>query len=159
MANSLQERSVKDVMSRDVASIHFQDTVHQALALMVENRLSALPVVDGRGRCLGIISVTDVVALAREVDDDLNDLERLSEVSSQWLVGELTQRGMDHTKVEELMSRGVKSVGPSATVAEAARVMLSHHVHRLPVIDEQQRLLGIVSTMDILAAMIDGETV
>ncbi len=157
MEKSLQARKVEEVMSRDVASVHFQETVHQALILMVENRLSALPVVDGRDRCLGIVSVTDVVALAREVDDDLSNLERVSDVSSRWLVGELTQHGMDHRKVEELMSRGVQSVGPGATVADAARVMLGHHVHRLPVIDEQQRLLGIVSTMDILAAMIDDE--
>ncbi len=72
------------------------------------------------------------------------------------MVGQLASHGMDRRKVEELMSNTVAAVGPETSLTETAQTMLRHRVHRLPVLDEQQRVLGIISTMDILSAFVDG---
>jgi CBS domain-containing protein len=58
--------------------------------------------------------------------------------------------------VHELMTEVVETVSPDATLAAAARAMLHHQVHRLPVVNERQRLVGIISTTDILGAFVDG---
>ena len=55
---------LKDVISHDVVSINPQDTLREALSTMVENHVSALPVVDSRGHCVGIISVTDLLGMS-----------------------------------------------------------------------------------------------
>ena len=155
MKNPYQRR-VKDVMSKHVVTVDFGDTVQEALSLMVENRVSGLPVVNGRKRCVGILSATDLVDLAHDVDDELSQLDQSSDVSSQWMLGQLASNGMDRRKVEELMSNAVAAVGPETSLSETAQTMLRHRVHRLPVLDEQKRVLGIVSTMDILSAFVDG---
>ncbi len=155
MKNPYQRR-VKDVMSKHVVTVDFGDSVQEALSLMVENRVSGLPVVNGRQRCVGVLSATDLVDLAHDVDDELSQWDRTSDMSSQWMVGQLASHGMDRRKVEELMSNMVASVGPETSLSETAQTMLRDRVHRLPVLDEQQRVLGIISTMDILSAFVDG---
>jgi CBS domain-containing protein len=53
------------------------------------------------------------------------------------------------------MTSPVASIGPEATLVDAARAMLRHRVHHLPVVDDEQRLVGIVSTMDLLSGFVD----
>ena len=122
---------------------------------MVENRVSALPVADGRSRCVGILSTSDLIDLTLNVDDELGDVGRTDVVSREWLVDKLTE-GLGHQKVEELMTESPASVAPDSMLVEAINLMLRYRVHRLPVVDVQGRLQGIVSTMDILAAVADG---
>lgn len=153
MAKTLYERGVKQLMSKDVVSIHYHETIHEALRLMVENRLSALPVIDGHERCVGMLSTTDLVDLTLEVDDELADLGREA-VSSRWLADRLTE-ALGHQKVEEVMTENVTTIGPEAGLQEATAAMLEYHIHRLPVVADDGKLLGILSTMDILKAVAD----
>ena len=70
---------VQDVMSRDVVSVGLNDTLHAALELIVENRVSALPVVNGRGQCVGMLSTSDLIDLTHELDDELQNIGRPSD--------------------------------------------------------------------------------
>lgn len=63
-------RQLKDVVSRDVVYVNAQDTLREALDVMVENRVSAMPVVDARGHCVGVISVTDLLGMTKELADE-----------------------------------------------------------------------------------------
>lgn len=148
----VQSRRVKDIMSKEVVYVDVADTVHEALNLMVENRVAALPVLDGKGHCVGMLSTSDLVEIAREVNEDLLHLDEISSLSGGWLIEKLGQ-GLGESTIEELMTAGVETISSEATVSHAAREILRHHVHRLPVVDHDGRLLGIVSTMDILAVL------
>ena len=150
MSDTIFNRRVKDVMSRDVVSVHSGDSIHEALNLMVENRVSALPVVDGRNHCIGIISTTDLVDLTRDVDDDVNQMEELDPSSRRWLIDKLVNT-MGTEKLDSYMTENVATVSSETLLARAAREMLRNRVHHLPVVDSQERLIGIISTMDILA--------
>lgn len=154
MSNNIYQRRIKEVMSRDVVSVHRHDTVHETLALMGDNRVSALPVTDRRGRCVGMVSTSDMVDLTRELDDELSDLNQSTPVSREWTLTKLGN-GVGNQKVETLMSQTVASVGPEMSLVHASREMLRQRVHRLPVVDDSQLLLGIISTMDILSAFSD----
>jgi len=155
VSKDVYSRRVKAVMSKDVVTVHHMDSVHEALVLMSENRVSALPAVDGHGRCTGIISTTDLVDLTRELDEDLEELERADVVMGQWLFEKLKD-DIGHQSVNEAMSRDVATIGPEALLVEAAHEMRRHRVHHLPVVDENKKLLGIVSTMDLLDALVEG---
>ena len=66
--------TLKDVVSTIVVTINPQDTLREAVDTMVENRVSALPVVDARGHCVGVISVTDLLGVTKDLSDELNAL-------------------------------------------------------------------------------------
>lgn len=151
----VKARRVKDVMSNDVVYVDIADTVQEALSLMVENRVAALPVVNGKGHCVGLLSTSDLVDIARDVNADLLHLDELTSLSGRWLVDKLGQEFGD-ARLGDLMSVDVETIGPETPVSEAAREMLRHQVHRLPVVDQQGKLLGIISTMDILAVLAEG---
>ena len=65
MTRSIYDRKVSDIMTRDVVTIEAGGTVHEALALMGENRVSAIPVIDRKGRCVGILSATDLASFGK----------------------------------------------------------------------------------------------
>jgi len=145
---------VKDVLSRDVVAIGATDTVREALTLMVENRVSALPVVTTKGKCVGILSATDLLALTRDLNEELAEMQG-GELNHQWLLDQLAEHDFGRRRVEELMTEVVETVAPEATIAQAGRLMLRQRVHRLPVVDAAGHLLGIVSTTDLLTAFVD----
>lgn len=149
MATDSHQRRVKEVMAKDVVYVDPKDTVEEALTLLIENRVSALPVVDGHRHCVGVLSATDLLGLARELGEEVSDLTRVSEASRTWLLEKLEQHGMAKQLVQEVMTVDVVSTNPEATLAEAAREMVRNRVHRLAVLDDK-RLVGILSTMDIL---------
>ena len=140
-------------MATEVVYVGPRDTVREALELMLQNHVSAVPVVDGRGRCIGVLSTTDIANLTQELDEDLMALNRTRGFAHQMMLERLAQSDMATESVQAVMTEGVIRVGPSATVAQAAAEMVRHHVHRVIVTDEGQRLLGIVSAMDVLRAL------
>ena len=151
-STSVESRRVRDIMSKDVVQVDLADSVQEALNLMVENRVAALPVVDSKGRCVGMLSTSDLVDTTRELNQDLLHLEEITSLSGGWLIDKLSQE-FGEKSLQDLMSGDVETISPEATVDMAAREMLRHQVHRLPVVDQQQRLVGIVSTMDLLAVL------
>jgi CBS-domain-containing membrane protein len=155
MGTSIYNRRVKDIMSRDVVTISAGDTVHEALQLMGENRVSALPVINAHDNCVGILSTSDLVDMTRDVDDDLYQLDMVDPTSRRFLLDKLAH-SMGSETVQSFMSETVATVDVETTIGKAAREMLRNRVHHLPVVDTRDRLIGIVSTMDILAEFADG---
>ena len=152
--NGIYDKRTKDVMSRDVVTIDARDTVHEALQLMAENRVSALPVTDRQGRCIGILSTTDLVDVTRDVDAGLSELEKTDEPLWGACLDKLGDH-IGHQTVLDLMSESVVSVGPDVHMFEAASRMLRERIHRLPVVGDDERLLGIVSMTDVLTAFVE----
>jgi CBS domain-containing protein len=140
-------------MTTDIVSIRPADTVYEALELMLENHISALPVINGRGRCVGIISATDVLNLTQDVENELLGLRETENLTHHRAVERLANSEMAAESVQAAMTRDVFRVRPEATIAKAAALMVRHHVHRLLVVDDEGRLLGIVSTMDVMRAL------
>ncbi|MEZ6088554.1 MAG: CBS domain-containing protein [Pirellulaceae bacterium] len=152
--NDIYARRVKDIMSREVVTINVGDTIHEALSLMGENRVSALPVVDSKNHCVGILSTSDLVDMTRDVDDDIYNMDLLDPSSQRFMLDKLAH-SMGSETVQSFMSEAVTTVDVDTPIGKAAREMLRNQVHHLPVVDADERLLGIISTMDILAEFAD----
>ena len=156
MQSDPYRRRVKEVMVRDVVSVDPQDTLKEALELMVENRISALPAVDSQGRCVGVLSVTDLVGLEHELSEEAIELGRTDERLQRGLIEKLSKEGLDTRAVHTAMTDTPVSVQPETLLSGAAQEMLRHRVHRLVVLDQRRRLIGIISTMDVLGAFVEG---
>ena len=154
MRTNVYEKRVKEVMSRDLVTVDAHESVHEAIQLMSENKVAALPVVDRQGKCIGFLSSSDLVEVAREVDAGLSELEG----SDQTMWGAYLDKLGDHVghqRVVDLMSESIVAIDPNAPLFDAASKMLREHVHRLPVLESNGQLVGIVSMTDILRAFVD----
>jgi CBS domain-containing protein len=138
---------VQDVMTRDVTCAHEDTPYKELVRLLASRRVSALPVVDNRGRVLGVVSEAD---LLRKQEQPARPVARLL----------LTRRRRrerakaEATVAAELMTRPAVTVDQLATVTEAARRMHRAGVKRLPVVDVVGRLVGIVSRVDLLTSFL-----
>lgn len=153
MTKSIFETRVKEIVTKDTVTVNVGDTVHEALVMMGENRVTALPVVDRNERCIGVLSAADLVDLTRETDDDLRDLDIVDLSTKRFLIDKLTH-SLGNEKIESYMSETPETVGLETTISAAAEKMLRNHIHHLPVVDSDERLIGIISTMDLLAEFV-----
>jgi len=137
--------AVKDVMTTQVIWVE-QDTPFAAIAAALrKNRVSAFPVLDETGKVIGVVSESDL----------LNKLALGGEDHMPGMIGGILQ----HKQLEkargvtasDLMTAPPVTVRPEDTVEHAARLMYVRGVKRLPVVDAENRLAGIVSRADVLA--------
>lgn len=122
--------NVVDLMTTEVISVSRDTGLREAARLMFRNRVSGLPITEPDGTLAGIITEADFLRL---------------EVGRQ----EGT-RGQGDT-VGDVMSRGVVTVRPDVEIYEAAKIMTTQEVKRLPVVDDDDRLLGVISRADIVS--------
>ncbi len=145
---------IKDIMTTDVITVSTGDSVEHCARLLQENDISGLPVLDDNGKVAGIVTEGDLIRRASRIKapgylEILGGLIYLG--SPKKFVDEL-QRAMSY-EAGQLMSKDVISVGPDDTVEKAATLMVDEGVNRLPVIDEQGELVGIISRRDIMGCL------
>jgi len=141
-----------DVMSRELVLIPRTVSLKAAAQLLCQRQVSGAPVVDENGRCAGVLSSTDFVRCAtQELLPGLN-ASADDEYCSEW---HLDDRGgaLPDSPVERFMTADPVTVPPTVPVADLARTMVDAHVHRVIVVDEQGRPIGIVSSMDLLGVL------
>ena len=148
---------VKDVMSENVITISPEESIRDAIEKMAKNNVSGLIVVENE-KVVGIISESDVIKFLSsgfpEIKTPINVTLSILQVleSGIKIMNEVKKIGK--LKVKDLMNKRVFSVKPEDTVLEAARIMSKKDVRRLPVIDENGKLVGVISRTDILKALV-----
>lgn len=151
MGIGIYKQTARDIMTTHLVTIRPMDTVHDALLLMAENRLAALPVIDQAGKCLGMVSQSDIISIAREKDVEHAE-SGAKEVVSLLCRGVALDELTDE-RVEDLMSDRPVVACTDDSVTDLADKMLAAEIHHIPVVDDGGKLLGMVSTMDILAGL------
>jgi CBS domain-containing protein len=136
-------RAVQEVMTRTVVVVNDSAPFKEIVRRMQEHRVSAVPVVDGGGRLVGIVSEGDLI------------LKEDSHLEGEGHLFESRHRRADREKAAglvaaQLMTAPVVTITPEATLSEAARLMHRHAVKRLPVVGPEGTVLGIVSRADLL---------
>jgi CBS domain-containing protein len=135
---------VRDMMTTEVVTVEASTPFKEIVARLAGRRVSAVPVVDADGKVLGVVSEADLLLKEEHADGELG-------VPLVWTRRRRIEREKAAgTVAGELMTAPAVTVPPTATVAEAARRMHAAGVKRLPVVDEDGRLLGIVSRADLL---------
>jgi len=151
--------TARDVMTKTLICVSADDTIDAAVALLRANRITGAPVVDADGKLVGILSLSDLVQREAGPDDSGEPPVPLAHghAGATWDLFDVAQP-LDAQTGEELvrdrMSPKVAAVTEGAPLVEVARVMCDGHWHRVPVVDEADKLHGIISTMDVLAALV-----
>ncbi len=139
-----------DVMTRDLVLIPRQMSVRCAARLLSEACVSGAPVIDRRGTVVGVLSATDFL---RHAHRDPPACERVVGpcVCSDWQVVEVER--LPGEEVSQYMTPDPVTAPPAAPITALARMMLDAHIHRVVIVDEEDRPVGIVSATDVLAAV------
>ena len=139
------EPTVKDVMTTHVVSVTADASFRTMAAALREHRVSAFPVLDDDGKVIGVVSEADM--LAKEA------LESEPQGMPGMIAGILRRR--EHEKARgttagDVMTSPPVTVTPDDTLERAARLMYTRKVKRLPVVDENGHLVGIIGRADLL---------
>lgn len=161
--------SAADLMNADTVTVGPADTIKKAAHRLVEKHVSGLPVIDAQGRCLGVISATDIMrfidgAASKREPETTRFTKFFDHQTHRWEYLDLTTFFSDElgaTEVAEVMTRDPLYVRPWTPIQEVAELMRSHEVHRILVLGEGHYLKGILSAMDFvrLAAAMECEAV
>lgn len=122
--------NVVDLMTTEVIAVSRDTELREAARLMFRNRVSGLPITEPDGTLIGIITEADFLRLEVERQEGARD-----QVAT----------------VGEVMSIGVVTIRPEMEIYEAAKIMTVQEVKRLPVVDDDNRLLGVISRADIVS--------
>ncbi len=142
--------NVREVMTTAVVTVVPEATVKEAAALLAENGISGLPVVDGDGVVVGIFSEADVLAKETAAEGERHGVAHwLLDPHDPWLESRFAAR-----TVAEAMSSPALTIGAGGSVVDAATTMLDEEVNRLPVVDEHGKLVGLVSRGDLVRAFV-----
>jgi CBS domain-containing protein len=136
---------VDDVMTRRVTTVQVATPFKDVARALAEHKISAVPVLDGGGKLVGIVSEADLLRKEQYHEDALPTRRRFGSRRERVLrakaLGDFAG---------DVMTAPAITVGPEATVVEAAKLMIEQNVKRLPVVDAVGCLVGIVSRADLL---------
>jgi CBS domain-containing protein len=139
-----------DIMTRNVVSVQPETTILRAADLMLQHRISGLPVVDGDGHVVGIVTEGDFLRRAE------TGTQRQRPRWVQFLLGpgRLAEEYVrtSSRKVEDVMTQPVHTIGESMPLSDVVELMERHRIKRVPVLREQE-LVGIVSRANLLHAL------
>lgn len=134
-----------DIMTTEVVSVSPETEVSEVARLLLEHRVSAVPVTDRDGHILGMVSEGDLMRRAECGRGQSWWLSLFADKTSDFV-------HIYGTRARDVMTRDVVSIDKEATIAEIARVLEVHGIKRVPVLEEG-RLIGIVSRADILRGL------
>lgn len=143
-------------MHTGVTAVHEEDEVESLLRLMRERELPGVPVVDHSDRVVGIVTESDLVL--RDAAGDLR-LPHHIDLMGGVIYLESTKHYEEKLRralasdVGGMMTRNPVTVGPDESVGHAARLISKHGHNRLPVVDADRKLLGVVTRVDVLEAL------
>ncbi len=152
---------VEEIMVKDVISFKPEDPIHYAAWSLRKRRISGAPVVKG-DKIVGVVSERDIMRLLEEQNIHVNlflpspfDLVELP-IKMKHQLDEITEiiGKTAKTPVEEIMTKKVVTVPKDATVAEVAKIMGDRKINRLPVVDENGSLVGIVTRGDVIGTLV-----
>ncbi len=134
--------TVSDVMTQTVVAVGRDAPFKEMIGLMAQWKVSAVPVLEGEGRVIGVVSEADLLPKEEFRDSDPDRFTQLRRLPDLAKAGAVT--------AGELMTSPAVTVHPDATLAEAARIMAQRRVKRLPVVNSEGMLEGMVSRGDLL---------
>ena len=138
---------VNEVMTKEVIAVKKYDDIQEAARLLSENRISGLPVIDADNLVIGVVTEADILALT-----GIKDGHNFKDILRHILGEPLPERKTGHL-VGDIMTSPAITTRPDTDIKEVAKILDGKRIKRLPVVDERNKLIGIISRADIVRAM------
>jgi predicted transcriptional regulator len=147
---------VKDLMSPDIMTVADDMTTDALARYLTEREISGAPVVDSQGHLVGVVSMTDIgrsMAEPSEVESSRSS-GFYRDVEADVSLEDLGQRYVEQqaVTVRDVMTPVIHQVPVTASVAEAARLMVDQHIHRL-VVTQGKEPVGMITSLDLLKTL------
>lgn len=152
-------QTAKEIMTSPSLSVTEDQTVKEVLGLLAEKRISGFPVVDQENKIIGIISDTDIIRYSHTIN--VIPLSNLSGWISPYAdISDLAsmRKGFDMlhtTRVGQIMTRKVFTINEDAPATEVALLMNRRKINRVPIVDSDDKLVGIVTRSDMVQCMVN----
>lgn len=146
---------VKEIMTKDVITVRPEASIRELAELLVERRISGVPVVDEAGSVCGIVSEGDLMRkeIAPQMPDELCILGAVVYYNGLQEYREAFRKFAAMT-AGQMMTEKVITVKEDDEVSKVGKIMLDKHIKRVPVLDDSGKLVGIVSRSDIVRMML-----
>ncbi|KAF5067459.1 CBS domain-containing protein [Methanobacterium aggregans] len=155
---------IEDAMEINVVKFKSTDKIVDVAQVLRNNKISGAPVVNDENHVVGIVSEGDIMRMLEIHSPKINlilpaplDLIELP-VKMKYEMDELAEdmERASSVLIGDIMTKKVVSISKDAQISDAAELMDSHHIKRLPVLDADKKLIGIVTRGDIIGAMVKG---
>lgn len=145
--------TAREIMTREVVTVTVETSLKELASKFVETRHSNMPVVDGAGKLIGMISETDLIEQQKplHIPTVMALFDGVFYLDSEKHFKEQVDR-VTATTVGELCDKKPVTCSPESTVREIAGLMSKHKVHLLPVV-ETDEMVGVVARLDLIRAM------
>ncbi|WP_327733531.1 CBS domain-containing protein [Streptomyces nojiriensis] len=134
--------TVNDVMTKTVVTVTAAAEFKEIATAMEHWKVTAVPVIEGEGHVVGVVSEADLLTKEEFHEHGPSLIEQMRRLGDTAKAGSV--------RAEQLMTTPAVTIRPDATLPQAARLMADRHIKRLPVVDADGTLLGIVSRADLL---------
>lgn len=150
-------QTVAAVMTRDPIMVKADTSLSEAIKIMVEKQVSGLPVIDQAGKLVGVISETDLMWQETGVDPPpyIMILDSVIYLENPARHAKEIHKALGQT-VGEVMSDRPITIKPEQSLREAAKLMHEKKIRRLPVVDDRDQVVGIITQGDIIRTMAKG---
>ena len=154
--------SAEDIMSREVVTVSVEDTLRDVMRILVENHVSGAPVVDPDGRCIGLVSASDILSFEEDHSETIGDANEdvaqfFDQETQRWENVRLSAFALEELadiSVESVMSTEPICVELQTPITDVAKIMVERRIHRVMVVDAHGNLRGIVTAMDFVSALV-----
>jgi len=151
----MPELLAKDIMTENVITIKHDASIKELSELLLEKKISGVPVIDEEGKLIGIASEGDVIVQDTELHSPryFKILDAIIYLES---LNKFKERLMKHlaVKVSEIMTKKVITASAQTRVDEIAEIMVNEKINRVPVVSEDGRPIGIITRADILKSIV-----
>lgn len=150
----MTELTAEDIMTEKVITIGIDASIEELSETLLKHKISGMPVTDSSGKLAGIVTEADIIVR----DTDLHFPRYFKLLDATIYLESFTkfrENLKKHlaTKVEDIMTKKVVTITTKTPVSDAAEIMLEKKINRLPVMDSDGRLAGIVTRADIVKSM------
>lgn len=154
---------VRDAMERNVIKFKDVDTISYVAEVLRAKKISGAPIIDENDKVIGIVSERDIMKLIEVHSPNINlilpapfDIIELP-VRMRLELDELAEGVAKAASVliGEIMTKEVYTVTENVSISDAAKLMDKHDINRLPVVDENEMLTGIITRGDIIGALVE----
>ncbi|MBA7509908.1 A-adding tRNA nucleotidyltransferase [subsurface metagenome] len=147
----MAELLAKDIMTRKVITISKDATLAELAKLLIKNKISGVPIVDKREELVGIVTEADLIIKESNLSFPLSfsfafleSYESYTKSTKEYL----------ETRVEEVMSINVKTAREDMPISKVVNIMINNNINRLPVLNNDGKLTGIITRADIIKSII-----
>jgi len=147
----MKELFAKDIMTKKVITIDKDSTVGDLAKLLIKKKISGVPVVDEKKDIVGIITEGDIILKESSLPlpisfsfSFMNKYETYMKSTEEYL----------KTKVEDVMTRTLNTVKEDAPLSKVVNVMLNNKINRVPVLDKENKLVGIITRANIIESIL-----